>query len=268
MPLAHEGAAPVPPEVTGCPAVTGMHSHPGVTLAPACASPPPNNSRPTRPTNTTKEQTNTSPTVLRISASFMTIRGAGPIVTGPPPDDPGSPGPPIVAQGPESKLGHPADRVSGSFSAIRGLNFAGRRQPRGIGWSRCTRFFARCVSSRLPTPTTRPGLHAPFSKSTVRAISGSVCGVNRSSTRRADDATAQQRGARTIPRKARLSNKLRRRRHLPRPWLTTPHRPERRHSPTSLAASRHCALCVHVRHSARAPQKETLFGSHMHSPIT
>jgi hypothetical protein len=31
VPLAHDGAAPVPPDVTACPAVAGMHSQPGVT---------------------------------------------------------------------------------------------------------------------------------------------------------------------------------------------------------------------------------------------
>jgi hypothetical protein len=31
FPLTQDGADPVPPDVTFCPAVVGMHSHPGVT---------------------------------------------------------------------------------------------------------------------------------------------------------------------------------------------------------------------------------------------
>src|SRR5205807_9418103 len=43
VPDEHDGADPVPPEMTGCPAVVGMHSHPGGTAAkapPASTNPP------------------------------------------------------------------------------------------------------------------------------------------------------------------------------------------------------------------------------------
>ena len=250
MPLAHEGAAPVPPEVTGCPAVNRY------------AFPPRRDTRSSLRFSATNQQ-HAYETHQHHKRTDEHLAN-GPAHLSLLYDDPRRRTHPLAPlRTTQVVRGHrwshrglnqlPSPTISGSFGHP-GLNFAGRRRRRDrvVQVHQALALARQQVASLLRRP--RPGVRVPdllhveisggheAQHELVRSYNPDV---------RPPPPSCADAGIRRA-----LGSRLR----------TVPNagRPRTSRSPPS----RHCALCVHVRHSARAPQKETLFGSHMHSPIT